>query len=159
MKKSMSESEAYRKYAAYCSTAERCSWEVYEKLIRQGTEEEVATRIITRLTEENYLNDSRFCNAYAHDKFRFSKWGKNKIYQALSQKRLPREAIRQALETIDGQEYHDTLKDLLDQKRKTLTAKNRYELNCKLIRFATGRGYSQEEINRHLNTDDLFEMD
>ena len=47
---------------------------------------------------------------------------------------------------IDAEEYQETLRSLLEAKRKTVKARNEYELKGKLIRFALGRGYEMNEI-------------
>ncbi|HAN76897.1 MAG TPA: RecX family transcriptional regulator, partial [Bacteroidales bacterium] len=35
--------------------------------------------IVEKLRAENYLNEARYAASFARDKFRFNKWGKNKI--------------------------------------------------------------------------------
>ena len=51
-----------------------------------------------------------------------------------------------ALETIDQNEYIEILRNLLNAKRKSISAQNEYEKNGKLIRFALGRGFEMKDI-------------
>ena len=72
------------------------------------------------------------------------------IIQALRMKQLPPEAIETGLEAIDEDEYGEGLRQLLRQKSKGLKAANDYERRNKLLRFALGKGYSMDEVLRHV---------
>ncbi len=145
--KELSEEEALYKAAAYCSMAEHCLSEVSEKLENWGVPTEGRTRILKKLVTEKYINEERYCRSFIHDKFTYNKWGRNKIAQALRQKKIDSEKSAPLLESlIDAEEYQETLRSLLEAKRKTIKARNEYELKGKLIRFALGRGYEMNEI-------------
>ena len=79
----ITETEALNRVAAYCSTAEHCRAEIAEKLQRWGIAYDAIDRIINRLEQEKYIDEERFCRAFINDKYRFAKWGKMKIGQAL----------------------------------------------------------------------------
>ena len=49
------------------------------------------------------------------------------------------------MEEIDDKEYMEGLKSLLLSKNRNLKARNDYERAQKLMRYATGRGFSIEE--------------
>lgn len=83
----ITETEALNRVAAYCSTAEHCRAEIAEKLQRWGIAYDAIDRIINRLEQEKYIDEKRFCRAFINDKYRFAKWGKMKIGQALQLKR------------------------------------------------------------------------
>ena len=129
----ITEEEALNRMAAYCSAAEHCKAEVNEKLQKWGLPYEVINRIIDRLVV---------------DKFRFAKWGKMKITQALYMKKIPREVTYRYLNDIDREEYLAILGDLIAAKRKSIHAKDEFELNGKLIRFAMSRGFEMDDIRR-----------
>ena len=80
----ITESDALSRVAAYCSTAEHCRAEVTEKLQRWGIPYDAINRILNHLEQEKYIDEERFCRAFISDKYRFAKWGKVKIGQALS---------------------------------------------------------------------------
>lgn len=153
--KELSEKEALYKVAAYCSSSEHCLSEVADKLDNWGVSPVVKESILQYLLKEKYIDENRYCRCFVSDKFRYNKWGKNKIAQALWQKKISKDVFNVWLNEIDEQEYIDVLKELIAAKKKSIKAKSDYELNGKLIRFALGRGFEMEMIKRCINcTDD-----
>lgn len=144
----ITETDALSRLAAYCSTAEHCRAEVTEKLQRWGIPYDAIGRIINRLEQESYIDEERFCRAFIHDKYRFAKWGKIKIGQALVLKKIPQRIFSPFLSEIDEEEYLAVLNSLLATKRKSIHAENELELNNKLVRFALSRGFEMKDI-RH----------
>ena len=144
----ITETEALNRVAAYCSTAEHCRTEIAEKLQRWGIAYDAIDRIINRLEQEKYIDEERFCRAFISDKYRFAKWGKMKIGQALQLKKISSSFYRPYLNEIDEEEYHAVLQKLLAAKRKSVRAENEYELNGKLVRFALSRGFEMKDICR-----------
>ncbi|MDR0989196.1 MAG: RecX family transcriptional regulator [Prevotellaceae bacterium] len=150
MKKALTEPEALQKAAAYCSVAERCRYEVAVKLKAWEMSEAASLRILNRLEQERYLDEARYCRAFVRDKWRFAKWGKVKIAQALAHKQLPPDAVADAIAEIDDREYTSLLKNLLSAKAKSIRSENDYERKGKLIRFALSRGFEMKDILRVL---------
>lgn len=146
--KEITESEALSRVAAYCSTSEHCRAEITEKLQRWGIAYDAVERILDRLVEEKYIDEERYCRAFIRDKYRFAKWGKVKIMQALQQKKISWHTFFPFLDEIEEEEYLAILRDLLDKKNKSIHAENEYELNGKLIRFALSRGFEMKDIRR-----------
>ena len=144
----ITEEEALNRMAAYCSAAEHCKAEVNKKLQKWGLPYEVINRIIDRLVVEKFIDEERYCRAFVNDKFRFAKWGKMKIAQGLSMKKIPSDVAWRHLNEIDEEEYLSILRDLLASKRKSIHAKDDYELNGKLMRFAVSRGFELKDIRR-----------
>jgi hypothetical protein len=62
----------------FCAYQERCQQEVYQKMRAASLTAEEADTIISRLIEENYLNEERFARQFAGGHFRLKKWGKQK---------------------------------------------------------------------------------
>lgn len=148
--KELTESEALGKVAAYCSMSEHCMSEVVAKLESWNMPEDAVKRIIERLIKEKYIDEVRYCRCFVKDKLRFNKWGKVKIGQTLRQKQISSETINLSLDAVDEDEYQRILLELISAKRKSVKAKNDYELNGKLIRFALGRGFGMDVIQRCL---------
>ena len=71
-------------------------------------------------------------------------------------KKIPASVYAVELEGIDEEDYLDILRSLLEAKRRDVKARNSYERDCKLIRFALGRGYEMEAIRRCLSVSDEF---
>lgn len=157
--KELTEKEVWNKVTAYCSIAERCSADVVDKLQKWGVERDILSNITSKLVEEKYIDEKRYSFAFVNDKYRFAKWGKVKIAQALKQKQIPEDVYDLALKDVDENEYLDILRNLLNAKRKTIHAKNEYEQNGKLIRFALSRGFEMKDIRHciHLFDDNDFD--
>lgn len=150
-------SEALAYAASYCSMAEHCISEVVEKLKRFELTSEDYSKLIKRLQDEGYLNETRYVRAFVKDKFRFSKWGRIKIRYALRQKGILASLAEEGLSEIDEEEYRELLTDLLRQKKRTIRANSPYELRGKLLRFAAGRGFELEQAGtclRKMGLDD-----
>ena len=148
MSAQLTDEEALNRVASYCSAAEHCRAEVNEKLQRWGIAYETIARILERLETEKYIDDERFCCACVNDIFRFANWWKLKIAQGLYMKKIPSDVAWRHLNEIDDEEYLSILRDLLASKRKSIHAKDDYELNGKLMRFAMSRGFELKDIRR-----------
>ncbi|KAA6333584.1 Regulatory protein RecX [termite gut metagenome] len=144
----MTENEALNRMAAYCSGAEHCRVEVREKLLRQELDENAIERILNRLEKETFVDNERYARSFINDKIRFDKWGKLKIKQALYFKQIPQEIVSGELEKIDEEEYLSLLRDILERKKKTIRAKDAYEQKGELMRFALGKGFEMEDIEK-----------
>lgn len=156
--KEYTEDELKYKAEAYCSTTEHCPAEVMAKLIQWGADGEMSERILEHLQKECYVDSVRFCRAFVRDKYRFARWGRVKIVQALRMKHLSSEEIEAGVAEIDEEEYAKGLRDLLRQKNKSVSGKNEYERNTKLIRFAVGRGFTMGEVLRYVKQIDPDEF-
>lgn len=155
----MTADEILYKLAARCSVSEQCLSDIEAKLSRYDLTEEEHTRILRHLVEEKYVDDRRYAEAYVKDKYRFNKWGRIKIAQGLRLKDIDNETIKSAMETIDEEEYLSILRDLIKAKRKSTRGTSEYEINGKLTRFATGRGFEFAAIRECLNVTERDEMD
>lgn len=151
--KELTPGEALNKAAAYCTLCERCVSEVTAKLTAWGVPHCEQEKIITRLIEEKFINEARFCHAFVNDKVRFNRWGRIKIRAALSEKRLPRELVNEAIDDIDEEEYTASLAEVIAAKRKELKGKNDHVAQQKIIRHAASRGYEPSLILRTIKYD------
>ena len=152
----MTTDEILYKLAAKCSVSEQCLSDIEAKLSHYDLTEEERTRILRHLVEEKYVDDRRYAEAYVKDKYRFNKWGRIKIAQGLRMKGIDNETIKSAMEAIDEEEYQEILRDLIKAKRRSTRGASEYEINGKLIRFATGRGFEFAAIRECLNVDDDY---
>ena len=153
----MTEVEALNKITGYCSAGEHCRSEVVEKMQRWGLSYETVNRIVEHLVEEKFIDEERYCKAFVNDKYRFDKWGKIKIAQALQLKKIPSSLYWIYLNNIDKEEYLSILNKLLQSKRKSVHAETEFERNGKLIRFALSRGFEMDDIRQCLGVADEFE--
>lgn len=146
--KERTEEEYLHRMAAYCSSAERCEQEVRKKIKDLPTVAQ--TRIIQRLRQEGFINDERYCLSFVKDKFRFNRWGKIKISYELRGKGLPTSCIEEALQTIDEEDYRDTLRMILSNKQRSAKDDDPQKVYAKLFRFAASRGFESQLIGKEL---------
>lgn len=141
----MSDKELFKialdKAMAQCSQREFCRDDIRRRLSLWGIEDNDSEKIIEILINENFINESRFAAAFARDKFKYNKWGKIKIASHLRSRKLPPDIIRTALDSIDSEQYNKTLYDLIESHRRTVKAKNQYNLKAKLLRFGLSKGF------------------
>lgn len=137
----ISKSEALKKAAYLCSASEHCATQIYEKLQVWGVSEEDANDILIKLTEEEFIDNVRFCRAYCHDKFLYSHWGKVKIAQMLRHLRLSEEEIAEGISIIQEKDYLEALNGALRSKDRTLKDTNMYQRKGKLVRHLLSRGF------------------
>lgn len=137
---------AFNKMAALCSLSEHAESDIRERLQKAALSDEEIQKIIVRLYEEDYLNTSRYCRAFAHDRLRFAHWGRVKIQQALRMKGLPQSDIKEAIDNLPDDEYLAALQATLEQKARSIGDDDEYARRAKLIRFAAARGFTPSEI-------------
>ncbi|EFK58077.1 regulatory protein RecX [Sphingobacterium spiritivorum] len=145
-KRVLTAAQAKLKAENYCAYQERAQQEVRDKLYDWGLHQEDVENIIVELISDNFLNEERFALAYASGKFRMKGWGKIKIKQGLTFKKVSPPLIRQALAAIDYDEYLSRLADILQKKAASLKEDDPYIRKNKLAQYAAGRGFESTEI-------------
>ena len=134
------------KAEAYCAAAEHCCYDVRLKLQQWGATSTQVEKIIARLQDADFLNEQRYCHAFVHDKLLYQGWGRMKMRAQLQAKRLPTQAIEQALAEMNENAYLEVLEKVLTSKKRTLKSSDP-QLREKLIRFCMQRGFTYEEIS------------
>jgi regulatory protein len=147
MKRSPEYNEAKIKLESYCAYQERCTYEVLEKMKHFDLNESENQQLIQDLINDNFLNEERFARSYASGKFAIKSWGKIKIKSHLIAKRVPKEFIEMALNTLDYDEYTARLQQLASKKSDELRKeKNSWTRNQKIMRFLASKGYETNLI-------------
>ena len=154
-KKITDEKVALTKAEHYCAYQERSQQEVRAKLYEWGLWAAVVESIISQLIGGGFLNDERFAKAYVQGKFNQKAWGKNKIKQGLKFKKVPDVLIKKALLIINGDDYLQTLTQVLQKKATVLNENDTYKRRYKLQQYALGRGYENDLIAEVLKNSDL----
>ena len=142
--------EIYRKLALICSRKEYCVSEIEQKMLKWDLNLQQKETIISNLIDEHFIDELRFTEAFVKDKFRFNKWGKNKIRYHLKQKQISSELIDNSIQNIPQTEYEHLIETLLESKNKSVKAKNTYERKAKLLRFMTQKGFEFDLVNNSL---------
>lgn len=142
----LTEQNALCRVAAYCSKAERCEYDVRKKLVAWELSEEEQSRIIKRLKEEKYLDNSRYCRSYINDKVKYNKWGEKKIIFELRKKMIAEKDYLPHLKDVTKDDFEEQLIHILKVKNRTTKAKDDYDRKTKLMRFALGRGFQMDLV-------------
>ncbi|GHC45972.1 regulatory protein RecX [Ulvibacter litoralis] len=149
--KSYSVTEATQRLERYCAYQERCHKEVQQKLRDMRMIPEAIDQIIHHLLQHNFLNETRFSQAFARGKFRTKKWGKNRIVRELKLRAISKYNITIALKEIEPSEYLQTF-DLLSEKRVNQLAseENLQKKRKKLADYLLYRGWESELVYEKL---------
>ena len=140
--KNIGTEKSFEKAKYYCAYQERSHVEVKKKLYGFGLYKNEVELLMSRLIEENYLNEERFAMAFAGGKFRINKWGRTRIKFELKQRQVSDYCIKKALAEIPNDDYEKTLQKLADAKSETLKGeKNIFTRKSKLQNYLVGKGY------------------
>jgi len=142
---------ALNKAMAMCSHREFCIEDIRNKLQLWGVGKNDSEKIIGILIKENFINESRYAIAFVKDKFNYNKWGKVKIAVHLRVKKLPPDIVSSALDSIDNELYTKLLNELIANHRRTVKAKNQYDLKAKLLRYGLSKGFESSILYDILN--------
>lgn len=131
-----------------CASSEQCTADLLRRLSRWGVSGDDSERIISRLRELRFVDDSRFARAYVRDKYRFARWGRMRIIMGLRAANISRDTIDDALAEIDEEEYEAILTALLRAKARSARLTDSYADRSKLFRFAASRGFESSLASR-----------
>jgi len=152
----MAESSLYKtalsKAMSQCSKRELCCSEMESRMESWGVSGSDIQKIISILISENFINEERYARAFIKDKFNYNKWGRIKIVSHLRAKKIPSSVISSSMESIDNVLYVNTLRTLIESHRRSVKAKNQYDLKAKLLRFGLSRGFESSLLYDLLNT-------
>jgi regulatory protein len=135
-----------KKLEHYCAYQERCTCEILAKLKFWKVNENHFGPIISKLKENNFLDDERYARAYARGQFRQNKWGKKKIFFELNHKAIPDAIIQAGLHEIGDEEYRQVLKDLILKKNSEIKNKKHLNIRWKIINFVQSKGFELDLI-------------
>lgn len=142
---------AFNRAAALCAQQERCRSDIQEKLEAWQVEAGVAETVLEKLVNEKYIDERRFAGFYARDKFRFNKWGRNKIAWHLRQKKIDNAVIADVLSNLNDDEYQQTLFSLLKEKERSVAGRDFLKKKAALVRFAASKGFEYDQIMKTLD--------
>jgi regulatory protein len=134
------------KIIRYCSYRERCEYEAVQKIRSWGADNSTCDMLIGELENSEYLNDNRFACSYAGSKFRVNGWGKIKIAAELKNRKILPSVIQIALKTIDEEEYHSKLYDLLTRKNHSLNERVSARKKMKVMNYGLSKGYEKNIV-------------
>lgn len=133
--------QAWQKIKHYCAYQERSHYEVREKLFGFRLLKTDVDLLISRLIEEDYLNEARYAMQFAGGHFRLKKWGRIKINYELKQKNISAANIKSALKEIDEDDYRQVLLKLAQNKWTTLKNDPPVNRRSKTTQYLLQKGY------------------
>jgi len=146
-KTKLTPAQAQEKIKHYCAYQERCHSEVKSKLFEYGLTKNEADEILSYLIDNNYLNEQRYAEQFAGGHFRNKKWGRIKIRYALKYKQISEQCINKALLLIDEADYVKILKELFEEKERSLKSEKNHFIRKKKIRdYLLQKGYESGYI-------------
>ena len=139
------------KAMALCAGREYCVSDIAAKLKSWGLGVSDIASVTGILKKENFIDERRYAASFVKDKFNQNRWGRIKIASHLKAKNIPAEIIDESLNLIDNKEYEIVIRNLLASHRRSVKARNSYELKAKLIRFGLSRGFENSLLYDLLN--------
>lgn len=146
------DAEEFEKYLlkaqSYCSRAEKCESDVRTYLYKQQVASETIEKIVDSLKEDKFVDNERYARAFVSDAFKFNKWGRLKIRQALLAKGISDKIMAEPLSEIDEAEYMSLLESLIKSKLKSVRGDDEYKVKASVFRFAYSRGFEPELVEK-----------
>lgn len=134
--------EATSRLESYCAYQERCHKEVHQKLREMRMIPEATDLIVLHLLKHNFLNESRFAQAYARGKFNHKKWGKQRIVRELKFRDISKYNIDLGLKEIDEEDYLQTFNELAEKRFLQLSSEtNQQKKRKKFADYLFYRGW------------------
>lgn len=141
MEKTVLSEPAYlSKAERYAASAERCREEVRLKLVSWGAPAAMCERILDTLEDTHFISETRYAEAFVHDKVAYQGWGRRKIKWMLLGKHISESVIDEALKNIDEQEYFHQLRRAIAQKKGATWDQ--------VTRFVLQRGFLPDELTQ-----------
>ncbi len=131
----------------YCAYQERCHKEVQQKLRDMKMIPDAVDLIVLHLLQHNFLNETRFSQAFARGKFNHKKWGKTRIVRELKFRDISKYNIDLALKEISEPDYLTTL-DTLAEKRflQLASEKDLQKKRKKFVDYLFYRGWESSLV-------------
>lgn len=145
-KRAKTAEQALQSLMRECARSERSSGDALRLMKRWGVSDEDATKVLTRLQAERFIDDSRYAEAFVRDKLNLSGWGAYKIKMALRAKGISGAIIEEIVAPMLAEtDMSERLEEAMRHKMRTLKYSSPYDAKTKLIRFAASRGYDMEQ--------------
>lgn len=146
MGKVYSVDEARKKLEHFCAYQDRCHAEVSAKLRDMGMIREAIDVIMTRLIQDNYLNEERFARSFARGKHRIKGWGIPRITSELKIRHISAANIKAALSEIQPDDYQENFTRLSEKKWETTIEKDLLKKKKKVADFLLRKGFEHQLV-------------
>jgi regulatory protein len=138
--------DLYEQALRYVALRLRSTWEMEGYLQRKGASPALAKSILNKLSNNGWLDDKKYAEAFVVDRQRLRPTSRRKIIFELRAKHIPEDIVKQVLSTDEDVEQ-DNLKTLIARKRQQA----RYRDDLKLMQYLSRQGFSYTDIKAALN--------
>lgn len=125
----------------WASRRERSPKELSKKLHNKELKDNVKQEICDVLSEQGFLDEKRFADAFVIDKFRFNQWGRYRLRLELRSQGIPAHLIEESLLRIPEDEYIAAIDKLLGDKLSRLHKESRLSTLHKITTFVIRKGF------------------
>ncbi len=141
-----SKQEVLKKMRSWCDYRLRSHYDVRKKLYALGLWKKDVEELLAQLIEEEHVNEGRFATAYAEERFKIEKWGKQKIRQHLKQRRVSDYCVKEATKDINESTYLVNLHRLAVQKWEGLKGNSLFIRMRKTRDYLLQKGYESNLV-------------
>ena len=103
-------------------------------------------QLINKLKKDKFIDHQRYASAFVNDRFKFYKWGKQKIKYHLLQKGIEQNLIDNALESIDKENYNMVITEEAMKRFKISGKKNDFVSKQKICKYLNQKGFEPELV-------------
>ena len=126
----------------------KSEYELRLKMKSKGFEPKLIDKAISKLKEQKYLDDERYCQMFINDKLNISKHGVRKIKEALYYKGIDKEIIEEKIKNISQESEEERALILGEKKLSTIKETDTRKKMAKLSNYLIGRGFEYETVNK-----------
>ena len=144
--------EIQKKLEYYCSYQERCHYEVFNKIMQLNSNIDDANKIITKLIDDGYLNETRFSKEFTRGKFNHKNWGRIRIRLELKKRKISNKNIDIGLNEIDEKKYLNKFDNLFEKQLLKHNQKNNIYAKKKIYDYFNYRGWEGDLIFKRINS-------
>lgn len=127
----------------------RSAWEIQNYLERKGASPALIEQTLNKLTNVGLLNDAQLARAFIADRKLLRPTSKRKLIMELRKKRIPDNAITEAMAAEEPDEQV-TLQEIIERKRR----QSKYQDDLHLMRYLAGQGFNYDDIKHALQKEE-----
>lgn len=126
--------------------------ELKNKALQKGYRSAQIEGILNELSEKGYINNLEFAMSFTRDKFRFNRWGVNKIRVELRKKGVSEKEISTALSQVDTVCQSESIQELINKHKARFLRVIPEKRKKKVYDFLLRKGYDSSIISSNLTS-------
>lgn len=126
----------------------RSRYELQQALKRKGFEPGIIQNVLTKLEENQLIDDARFAGLWVQDRIRSGRRSRMHTRGELQQKGIDSEVIQQAISEYTDADEQEVIASLIEARQLT----NRYDQQKDLYRYLASKGFNGGNIQSVLAT-------